>query len=228
MSVVACICARGGSKGVPGKNIRLLAGRPLIGWAIDTALETPSIDRVIVSTDSEEIAAVARDCGAEVPFIRPVELADDRAPHWAVWQHALEGIAQPDLEIFVDLHTTCPFRSVEDVEGTITLLRKTPEADAAITVCESERNPYFNMVQCDDKRRARLVCEPETGLAHRQAAPKVYSINTAAYALRPAFIQSRERLFDGHVVAYEMPPERSLDIDTELDFEIAGFLATTR
>jgi CMP-N-acetylneuraminic acid synthetase len=223
---VALICARGGSKGVPGKNIRPLAGKPLIGHAVEQAVAVAAIGRVLVSTDSPEIAAVARDHGADVPFLRPAELARDDSPEWPVWQHALrflraEGGADPAGLVVVPV--TAPLRTPGDIERCIAEYER-GGADVVITVTDARRSPWFNMVTLDAEGSARLVLSDGAGPARRQDAPAVYDMSTVAYVARPAFVLAAARLFDGAVRAVRVPPERALDIDTALDFRIAECL----
>src|ERR1043166_2503593 len=148
---IGFVFARGGSKGVPGKNIKPLAGKPLIAYAIETARACPLLETVIVSTDDAQIAAIAREYGAEVPFIRPAVLAADDSPEWLAWQHAIRTIQaeRGEFDIFVSVPTTSPFRSTEDVTGCIKTLRDNPETDVVLSVRDAERSPYFNMVYLD-------------------------------------------------------------------------------
>ena len=226
MRIVALICARGGSKGLPGKNIRLLAGRPLIAWAINQARAVKRISRIIVSTDSEEIARVARDAGAEVPFMRPAELAQDNSPEWLVWRHALtymkesEG-AYPDVLIVVP--ATAPLRAVADLERCLNEYEK-GEADIIITVTDAHRSPYFNMVRTHDDGTVSLVIPPAGTVVRRQDVPVVYDMTTVAYVARPEFVMTRNGAFEGKVRSVHVPMERALDIDTLLDFSIAECL----
>jgi len=225
-SVVALIPARGGSKGVPRKNIRPLAGKPLIAYAIQTARASHLIERVIVSTDDAEIAEVARQYGAEVPFMRPSELARDDSPEWLTWRHAvrtLQDEGDASIEVVVCVSPTSPLRAVEDVEACIRLLRNS-DADLVMTVRPAERNPFFNMVVLDEDGCARVVIRPERPIHRRQDAPPVYDITTVAYAFRPEFVLSAGSEAEGKVRAVVVPPERALDIDTELDFKFAEFL----
>lgn len=224
--IVACIFARGGSKGLPGKNIKQLAGKPLVAWSIKHARAVPRIRRVIVSTDSEEIAEVARAHGAEVPFMRPAELAQDNSPEWLAWRHALEFLQQDEgslPEAMVSLPTTSPLRDPEDIEHCLDAFER-DQPDMVITVTEARRSPYFNMVTVDDAGLAKLVIAPETGITRRQDAPLVYDITTVAYVARPEFVLARQGLFEGRVSAVQIPPERALDIDTPLDFRVAECL----
>jgi N-acylneuraminate cytidylyltransferase len=226
MNIVALICARGGSKGLPGKNIRPLAGKPLIAWAIEQARAVGRINRIIVSTDSEEIAAVARQAGAEVPFLRPAELAQDKSPEWLVWRHALEFIkasagAYPDALIVVP--ATAPLRAVEDLECCLDEYAK-GEADMVITVTDSNRSPYFNMVKVLPDGAVGLVIPTDGSITRRQDAPVVYDMTTVAYVANPEFVMTRNGTFEGRVRHVHIPIERALDIDTPLDFKIAEYL----
>jgi N-acylneuraminate cytidylyltransferase len=225
--VIAGIFARGGSKGVPRKNIRLLAGKPLIAYAIETARASELIDRVIVSTDDAEIANVALQYGAEVPFMRPSELAQDDSPEWSAWQHAIRMLEGAEgrlrLDAFVCVPPTSPLRSVEDVDACVRMLLA-GDTDMVITVRPAERSPYFNMVVLDDLSYARLVIQPQQATFRRQDVPVVYDMTTVAYAARPEFVLGANSMFQGKVKAVVVPSDRALDIDTELDFRIAEFL----
>lgn len=224
---IAFIFARGGSKGVPGKNLKSLGGKPLIAHAIASGLAADSVDRVVVSTDSEDIAAAARDYGAEVPFIRPEELARDETPEWLAWRHAIETMRTmegPDCPAhFISLPATSPFRAPEDIDQCVHLLEQ-GDCDMVITVTEAARNPWFNMVTRKPDGEVQLVMNADGSISRRQDAPEVFDITTVAYAARPGYILEASRLFDGRVKAAEVPAERALDIDTPLDFEIAKFL----
>lgn len=225
-NIVAFIFARGGSKGVPRKNVRLLAGVPLIAHSIQQAQSSPIIDRVVVSTDDPEIAEISKQYGAEVPFIRPAELARDDAPEWLAWQHALnavEAAGAPEVNVFVSLPPTSPMRAVEDIDACVTLLLK-GDADVVITVRPGERSPYFNMVTLTSDGEARLVMQSSNVINRRQDAPAVYDVTTVAYAARPDFVRAANSIFQGRVKAVIVPAERSVDIDTELDFKFAEFL----
>jgi CMP-N-acetylneuraminic acid synthetase len=231
MNIVALICARGGSKGLPGKNIRPLAGVPLIAWSIRQAQAVPRISRVIVSTDSEEIAAVARKAGAEVPFMRPVELAQDNSPERSVWRHALEYLkanegAYPDVLLVVP--ATAPLRLPEDLERCLDEFAQ-GDVDTVITVAEPHRNPYFNMVKARADGGVELVIPPGDGiLTRRQDAPDVYDMTTVAYVTAPDFVMRADTIFAGRVRAVRIPVERAVDIDTLMDFRVAECLLQYR
>lgn len=224
--VLCLICARGGSKGVPKKNIKPLGGRPLIVWSIRTALQCSFIDRVVISTDSKEIANIAMHYGAEVPFIRPAELAEDNSPEWLSWQHALKKIEEADqfrADYLIVLPPTSPFRSHEDVEQGFELIKE-EDVDMVISVTHSGRNPYFNMVELDSDGFAYLSKMPEQRVFRRQDAPQVFDMTTALYATRTDHVLHANGVFDGKVKAVLISEIRALDIDTETNFKFAEFL----
>lgn len=230
MSVVAFIFARGGSKGLPGKNIRPLSGKPLIAWSIEHALSVKRIERVIVSTDSEEIAAVARDYGAEVPFLRPSELARDDSPEWLAWRHALDYIQESTgslPQVMVSVPTTAPLRLPLDIEYCLDEYEQ-GEADMVITITDAHRSPYFNMVKTNADGTVGLVNPPPSAIAHRQNTPEVYDMATVCYVANSEFVMTHNATFEGRVKAVHVPTERAIDIDTLLDFQIAESLLNIR
>jgi CMP-N-acetylneuraminic acid synthetase len=227
--VVALICARGGSKGLPGKNLRPLAGRPLIAWAVAQARAVPRITRVVVSTDSQEIAAAARAAGAEVPFMRPAELARDDSPEWLSWRHALEelrrgGGVYPD--VLIGVPATAPLRAPADLERCLDEFAK-GGADVIITVTDAHRNPYFSMVKRNADGTIGLAIPPAGAVFRRQDAPVVYDVTPVAYVTSPHYVMTRSGLFEGRTRAVHVPPERAVDIDTLLDFRIAECLISS-
>ena len=224
MSTICTVCARGGSVGVPRKNIRDLHGKPLIAWTIEEALATPSIDAVYVSTDDDEIARIAEEFGAIVPFRRPAELATSSAAKVPVIQHLVEHVESLGVEVnrIVDLDPTSPLRSVEDIETAISLLDDA--TDAVITAYPSDKNPYFNMVERKDDDFVGLVV-PSAAVS-RQSAPKVYAMNASIYVWHRETLT--KGLWGGRTRLYEMPHERSVDIDSELDFKLVELLMAER
>lgn len=223
LRTIAFIFARGGSKGIPGKNIKMLDGKPLIAHSVDLARACPNVETVVVSTDDDAIAAVAREYGAEVPFMRPLELATDSAPEWLAWRHAIDWAQKNrgQFDFFLSLPATSPFRAVSDVESCIHTLTEDPLADIVITIKEAARNPYFNMVVLDPAGYAGLVIKPEGNVSRRQDAPLTYEITTVAYVARPAFILRANNIFEGKIRTVTVPAERALDIDTPYDFMLA-------
>ncbi len=226
MKTIATICARGGSVGVPRKNIRPLLGRPLIAWTIEQARSTPGVDSVFVSTDDEEIAAVARAHGAHVPFLRPAAMATASAAkvpviqHLAAWHLAEVG----PFDRLVDLDPTSPLREIADIVACLALLDE--RVDAVITAFESEKNPYFNMVERKPGGRIGLVCPPKGVVVARQQAPAVYSMNASIYVWHRETLA--KGLWSGRVAMHVMPRERSIDIDSPLDFRIVEMLMSER
>lgn len=230
MNAIAFIFARGGSKGLPGKNILPLRGKPLIAWSIEHALSVKRIQRVIVSTDSNDIATVARQYGAEVPFVRPAELARDDSPEWLAWRHALNYLRDttgklPDA--MVSVPTTAPLRSPIDIENCLDEYER-GNVDMVITVTDAHRSPYFNMVKVNADGTVGLVNPPQSVIARRQDAPLVYDMTTVCYVMNPEFVLTHNATFDGRVKAVHVPTERSIDIDTSLDFQIAENLLNIR
>jgi CMP-N,N'-diacetyllegionaminic acid synthase len=224
MKILATICARGGSKGVPGKNVRPLAGKPLIVHTIDTARKCRLIDRIIVSTDSPQIAEIARNSGAEVPFIRPPELAADTAPKLAAIKHAVRFLETQQAyhpDIIVDLDPTSPLRTVRDIEACISLVRD-EGADNVFSVVPAHRNPYFNMVEVVGGRVQLVKCL-DTPLTRRQDAPPVYDMNASIYVWKKEALLGNDSLFLERTRIYEMP-EWARDIDGEIDFKFAEYL----
>ena len=230
MKTVAFIFARGGSKGLQGKNILPLGGKPLIAWSIEHALALKRIERVIVSTDSEEIASVARDYSAEVPFIRPAELARDDSPEWLAWRHALNYLREATgafPEMMVSVPTTAPLRLPLDIENCLDEYEK-GDADMVITITDAHRSPYFNMVKTNANGTVGLVNPPQSTIARRQDAPMVYDMATVCYVANPEFVMTHNATFEGRVKAVHVPTERAIDIDTLLDFQIAESLLNIR
>lgn len=227
--VVAGIFARGGSKGVPRKNIRPLAGKPLIGYAVESARAARTIDRVVVSTDDDEIAETARRFGAEVPFRRPAELASDTAPEWLAWQHAAKFLLSehPDLQALAVVPTTSPLRDARDIDRCVDLLLES-DADVVFTIKPTDRNPWFNMVIQEEDGTTRLVNQPEKPIYRRQDAPPVFDITTGAYVFRPQHLLEAASLFEGRVRSVVISAEHGLEIDTELDFLYLETILTAR
>lgn len=230
MSTVAFIFARGGSKGLPGKNIKIFSGKPLIAWSIEQAKKLSSIDRVIVSTDCSEIARVATEYGAEVPFLRPDNISEDDSPEWMAWRHALSFLLEKEGKmpnIMLSIPTTAPLRRVIDIENCLNLYKK-GGVDVVITTTDAHRSPYFNMVKESHDGNVELVIKPKDKLYRRQDAPIVYDMTTVAYVMNPEFIMHNESIFDGRTKAVNVPLETSIDIDNMYDFKMAEFFLDNR
>lgn len=218
----AFVFARGGSKGLPGKNIKELGGIPLLAHSIRLAKTIELVERVFVSTDDAQIAAVATQFGADV-IDRPAALATDTSSEWLAWQHAVEHVRGLGLnfDVFLSLPATSPLRNAQDVCNCLEALQA--DTDVVITVTPSARSPYFNMVSTDAAGLAHVVLGA-TEFKRRQDVPPVYDITTVAYVARPDFILTHERLFEGRVRPVVIPKERSVDIDDEFDFKLAQVL----
>lgn len=221
MIINAFIFARGGSKGLPRKNIKLLAGKPLIQYSIETAKQVNGIKNIFVSTDDEEISIIAKQCGAIV-IQRPRELAGDTSPEWLAWRHAIQwvNLNYGKFSYFVSLPATSPLRSVKDVESATQKLITT-EADVCISVTPATRSPFFNMIKHIDNNFIELVNKPKQGISRRQDAPEVFDITTVVYATTPEYILNKNSLFEGKVTSIEVPKERAVDIDDIYDFKLA-------
>lgn len=229
MTILCVIGARGGSQGLPEKNVKTLHGKPLIAWSIEQALATPEIDSVVVSTDSDRIAEVAQIAGAKVPFLRPDSLSGPTIGKFQVWQHALtacEEIFNEQYEAYVDLDCTNPLRDVDDISAAISLFQAGRERglDAVFSICNARKNPYFNMVEPDSTGALRMSKSlPDTVVA-RQSAPEVLEHVASIYVLDPDFIRTSNHLLDGHAEGYDIGQEKSFDIDSEFDFQLVEWL----
>jgi N-acylneuraminate cytidylyltransferase len=219
-SVLAIIPARGGSKGVPRKNIRQIAGKPLIAWTIEEAKKSIYIDRIILSSEDKEIADIAKTWGCEVPFLRPVELALDETSGIEPVIHALDNI-ETKYDYIALLQPTSPLRLAADIDGCIDTLRQY-DAPLCVSVCEVEKSPYW-MYEADGLRHLKPIMDREVYL-RRQALPSVYALNGAVFAGESTFIKKSRAFVTTETVAYFMPRERSWDIDTEFDMKICDYL----
>lgn len=229
MNILCGICARGGSKGLPNKNIKELSGKPLIAWTIEQALRIESISDTIVSTDSQNIVDIAIDYGAKVPFIRPKELASDGSGKWEVWQHALKTCEEEygkKYDLYLDLDCTSPLRDDSDILSAIEKIKKS-QADCIFSICESRKNPYFNMVEY--KNNYLQISKPiKPVILCRQNAPKVYDHVASLYVIKTSFLRKGTGLLSGNAIGYELPFEKGIDIDTEIDFKIVEALFNLR
>lgn len=228
--ILLTIAARGGSKGVKNKNIRPLCGLPLIAYTIRQARQWGRADRVICSTDSPEIARVAKEYGAEVPFMRPAELADDLTGKPEVIRHALgemEKISGEKYEVIVDLDVTAPIRKIEDIEGSYRMfLKRRPKSVFSVTPCR--RNPYFNMVEIGSDGWAELVKKPGAPLKRRQDAPRVFDANASIYFYDREFLldSNMQSVLSDRTSVYIMDEWSAFDIDNESDFQFVEFLVS--
>ncbi len=223
MTTICTICARGNSKGLPGKNSKSLLGKPLISYTIEQALTSGLFTKVFVSTDSNEIAEIAKASGATVPFIRPSELAQDETPKMDAINH-LVNFVEKRGEIFdtiVDLDPTSPLRNIDDIKNALDCLKD--GVDAVITAYKSNKNPYFNMVEVDLNGHAILSKKSTSEFFSRQSCTPVYAMNASIYVWRKEALT--KGLWDNKKIhLYAMPMERSIDIDTPLDWKLVELL----
>ena len=217
--------ARGGSKGIPDKNLKEVNGKPLIAYAIECGLLSPSIDHHVVSTDSKQIAEVAKQYGAEVPFIRSAKLATDEAPMLPVIQHAIlesEKYYKKEVRALVLLDPTAPMRTIEDVEEALKIFREN-DCDAVISGNEAHRNPCFNMVKLENGY-CRLLMSSGASVGRRQDAPEVFDLNTVVWVYSRGAIMEEEARIPKRTLLYEVPKERSLDIDSEKNVKYLEYI----
>jgi CMP-N-acetylneuraminic acid synthetase len=225
LQVLGMIPARGGSRGVRRKNIAPLAGKPMIAWTIETALRSPSLSRVLVSTNDQEIAEKAQSFGAEVPFLRPAELARDETPGVEPVLHAVRWLAtnedyRPDYVML--LQPTSPLRTTEDVEAAVDIVRE-KDCDSVVSVTAAAGHPYW-MKQISADGSLSDFLESGIKYSRRQDLPPAYELNGAIYLIRRQRLLAKESLCPPGTLAYVMPPDRSLDIDSPWDFHVADLI----
>ena len=212
--VLALIPARGGSKGLPGKNIRLVGARPLLAWTIDAARAARTVDRVVLSSDDDAIMDAAQAYGCDVPFRRPAELATDTAASIDVVLHALDLL--PGYDVVVLLQPTSPLRSAVDIDAACARLHE--GAPSCVSVCAVQQSPYW-MYRLDEQHALAPLLATPPGITRRQDLPPVYMLNGAVYAARVDWLRRTRGFVTRETVAHVMPAERSIDIDTIDDFE---------
>ncbi|WGI22124.1 acylneuraminate cytidylyltransferase family protein [Amylibacter sp. IMCC11727] len=217
----AFLFCRGGSKGIPDKNIKMVAGKPLLAWSVECALASKYVSRVVVSTDSKRIADVAQTVGAEV-IMRPDELATDTASELLAWRHAIQVEHDTLQGTFVSLPATSPLRVPQDVDTGIERFYA-GGCDIVFGISEAHRSPYLNMVTRDSDGLIGLV-NPGLGATRRQDVPDVFDITTCVYVGAVPYIETCKGLMDGRVAGVDIPVERALDLDTPYDLHLAELL----
>lgn len=224
-SILGLLTARGGSKGLPRKNILPLAGKPLLAWSIDAALKSGVVDRVILSTDDQEIASTGLQWGAEVPFMRPADLAGDGAPHIPVVLHALDWLSRNDAfipDLVLLLQPTSPLRSADDICAAVSLYQS-QRPQAVVGVCEPVHHPWLIKTMDHNGWLKDLVVKPG-GYLPRQQFPAVYAVNGAIYLVETGVIRDLQTFIPPRTLPLVMTAERSVDIDTVADLEYAEYL----
>lgn len=230
MRRICTICARGGSKGVKNKNIRDLLGKPLIAHSILQAKESKLFDCIAVSSDSEDILEIARDWKVDFTIQRPPELATDSAAKLPVIQHCVaevEKMIGKSFTVIVDLDATSPLRNLMDIQEAVELL-ETRGVSNIITGAPARRSPYFNLVELGDNGVAMISKPLPKAVARRQDSPKCFDMNASIYVWRREALFGNDSIFNRDTLLYIMPEDRSVDIDSELDFEFVEFLMHKR
>ena len=228
---LAVICARGGSKGIKGKNLRDLAGKPLIAHSILQAKDCGLFDAVAVSSDSEAILEAARNWGGDFTITRPTELASDTAPKVPAIRHCVKTVETEtgqQFDTIVDLDTTAPLRNYDDIRGAVELLEGGNAANV-VSATASRRSPYFNLVERDEAGRVHLSKTPAAPIARRQDAPECFDLNASVFVwTRGALFSGNDYVLGDNTLLFVMPEERSIDIDTETDFKFVEFLMSVQ
>ena len=223
--IIGHIGARAGSKGVPGKNFRLLHGKPLIDWSLDQLFACERINEVVVSTDCPDIYAHAVKRGCLDIGLRSAHLATDTAAKWHVWQHALAEVEKQTgpATTFLDLDCTSPLRLPQDIAAGLDLFER-DSPDMVMSCVESRKNPYFNILETDATGALHVSKPLPGGVVARQQAPQVYDHVGLVYVLRPDYLRAAQSLFEGRVIPLVLPVERGLDVDSPFDWDIIDFL----
>ena len=231
MKRLAVICARGGSKGITNKNLRMLCGKPLLAHTIEQARQSAMFDWIAVSSDSADILQAGTAAGADFMIERPSELANDIAPKIPAIRHcaaSAEEATSVTIDIIVDLDATAPLRSIKDIKEAIEKL-EISDADNLVSGMTARRSPYFNLVEEQQDGRVKLAKIPVTPIARRQDAPRCFDLNASIFVWkRGALFSPNDYALGDNTILFEMPEERSIDIDTELDFAFVEFMMSRR
>lgn len=227
---ICTITVRAGSKGVPGKNLRVVAGRPLFGHSVAQAVASGLFDEVVVSSDSEEILALAPSFGATGVVRRPAEMATDTAGKVPAIAHAVRSTEERTgrrFDVCVDLDATSPLRTVQDIRVAVDMFEAS-DADSLITGAEARRNPYFNLVEEQPDGTVAVSKQPDDAVLRRQDAPRCFDMNGSIYVWRREALLEDQVVFFPSTILYEMPAERSIDVDSEFDFRIVDWMMNQR
>ena len=227
MKRICSICARGGSKGVINKNIRIIMGKPLIAFSILQAKESKCFDSIVVSSDSQEILDISKEWGADFLVKRPKELASDNAAKLPAIQHCvktIEEIKSYEYDTMVDLDATSPLRNIDDIKKSIEMLEKSDVSGNLITGASARRSPYFNLVELTKDGFVEASKKLDDPIFRRQDAPRCFDMNASIYIWKRKAFYSNNSVLNSDTSLFIMPEERSIDIDSELDFKIVNFL----
>ena len=223
---IAFIFARSGSKELPNKNIKIFRGKPLIAHTIEIAKASKIFDEVIVFTDSQKVRDIALECNAFVPFDRPSNLSKDDTSEWLCWQYVINKYQEQfdTFKVFFSMPCTSPLRSIEDIKGMIQFYESN-DYDLVLGITKSSRSPYFNMVHKENDELKKIIKTDK--INRRQDSPICYDVTTVGYVCNPKYIIDNEKLFSGRIGGFEIPKDRSIDIDDNIDFTIAESLYKT-
>jgi CMP-N,N'-diacetyllegionaminic acid synthase len=227
MKRICSICARGGSKGIVNKNIRMIMGKPLIAHTILQAIEADCFDFIVVSSDSKEILNISKDWGADMVVQRPKEMASDQSAKFPAIKHCVKYIedqVQFEFDTMVDLDATSPLRSIDDIHDSIKMLEDNNDSNNLVTGSSSRRSPYFNLVELTQKGFVRVSKNLDNIVIRRQDSPKCFDLNASIYVWKRKAFYNNKAVISDDTSLFVMPEERSIDIDSELDFEIVKFL----
>lgn len=227
---ICTICARGGSKGVPGKNLRPLLGKPLVAWTVEQAKASNLFDLIAMSSDSENILLVGRAAGADLTVERPKELASDTAAKAPAIRHCLltaESVLGCPADILVDLDVTSPLRTTDDIKGAVRLLEGSGVSNV-ITGAPARHSPYFNLVELGPEGAVQLSKTLETPVVCRQDGPPCYDMNASIYVWKRDVFVERPGVFYDDTRLFKMPEARSIDVDSDIDFELVELLMRRR
>ena len=227
---IASVTVRAGSKGVPGKNLRVVAGIPLFGHSVRQAAESGLFEEVVVSSDSQEILRTAPQFGATGVVVRPPEMATDTAGKVPAIAHAVlttEERVGSRFDVCVDLDAASPLRTVDDIRAAVRMFEGAG-VDSLITGSEARRNPYFNLVELQADGTVQVAKKPDADVLRRQDAPRCFDMNGSIYVWRRDALIREPQVFYPSTILYEMPPERSIDIDSEFDFSVVRWLMEGR
>lgn len=226
--VIALIPARAGSKRVPNKNIRLLGGKPLIAYTIEAALRSKNIDRIIVSTDSKKIASVAKEFGAEVPFLRPAKIAKSHSTEYEFHRHALDWLKAEENfvpDYLVNLYPTSPFRTTDSIESAVDCILKDKRADTLRSVIKCSEHPYKMWVKRSHYMKALIPTKSRnTQTQAYHLLPEVFIQNASIYIVKSSVVLKYKSTIGDRILPFVMSEEESVDINRPIDFEMAELL----
>lgn len=227
--IIGHIGARRGSKGLPGKNLKSICGKPLIQWSIDQLIAHPTVDAFTVSTDCPDIYALSLELGAIDIGLRPDILASHSCSKWNVWQHSLQCLTQLSfpVDIFLDLDCTNPLRDLSDITSAINLFQST-NADLIMSCCQARKNPYFNLLEYNNDGFLDVSKQLNSNIVSRQSAPPVLEHVASTYVVSPDYLRTNSFLYGGKVLPFMMSPSKSFDIDSALDFRLVEFLLSSK